>query len=84
MARMLLVLCERAQRRGGDARFQGKDTAGTGARLLGYDAACLRDGRPPAAFATIGQPVLVATAAASSSSRLGARSRRACRTRSGW
>jgi pimeloyl-ACP methyl ester carboxylesterase len=31
------------------------------AHTLAYDAACLRDGRPPAAFATITQPVLVAT-----------------------
>lgn len=31
------------------------------AHTLAYDAACLRDGRPPAIFATIGQPVLVAT-----------------------
>jgi hypothetical protein len=31
------------------------------AHTLAYDAACLRDGRPPATFATIVQPVLVAT-----------------------
>jgi pimeloyl-ACP methyl ester carboxylesterase len=31
------------------------------AHTLAYDAACLRDGLPPAAFATIEQPVLVAT-----------------------
>ena len=31
------------------------------AHTLAYDAACLRDGRPPASFAKISQPVLVVT-----------------------
>ena len=55
------------------------------AHTLAYDAACLGDGLPPARFAKIGQPVLVATGGgAASSSWPATPSPRPCRTRSEW